>query len=146
MVNVRAMEKEDCKTVANLEKEIFSLPWSEQGFLDAIAMDKTIFLVAEEGGEICGYLGMYLSLDEGEITNVAVAPEKRGEGLGGMLLQESLELAGKRGITQVVLEVRVSNEPAIHLYEKYGFEHCGVRKGFYEFPKEDAYIMMFHGK
>jgi len=146
MVNVRAMETEDCKAVANLEKEIFSQPWSEQGFLDAIAMNGNIFLVAESAGEICGYIGMYLSLDEGEITNVAVAPEKRGEGLGGMLLQESLELAVKRGITQVVLEVRVSNEPAIHLYEKYGFEHCGVRKGFYEFPKEDAYIMMFRGK
>ena len=146
MVIIRAMEKADCKAAARLEKEIFSLPWSEQGFLDALAMPENIFLVAEEAGEIYGYIGMYVSLDEGEITNVAVAPEKRGAGVGGMLLKESLELAGKKEIAQVVLEVRVSNQPAIHLYEKYGFEHCGVRKGFYDFPKEDAYIMMFHKK
>lgn len=146
MVIIRAMEKADCKAAARLEKEIFSLPWSEQGFLDALAMPENIFLVAEEAGEIYGYIGMYVSLDEGEITNVAVAPEKRGSGVGGMLLKESLELAGKKEIAQVVLEVRVSNQPAIHLYEKYGFEHCGVRKGFYDFPKEDAYIMMFHKK
>lgn len=146
MVIIRAMEKADCKVAARLEKEIFSLPWSEQGFLDALAMPENIFLVAEEAGEIYGYIGMYVSLDEGEITNVAVAPEKRGAGVGGMLLKESLELAVKKEIAQVVLEVRVSNQPAIHLYEKYGFEHCGVRKGFYDFPKEDAYIMMFHKK
>lgn len=146
MVIIRAMEKSDCKAAAELEKEIFSQPWSEQGFLDAIAMDGNIFLVAEDAGEICGYIGMYVSLDEGEITNVAVAPQKRGAGVGGMLLQESIGLARKRDVEQIVLEVRVSNQPAIQLYEKYGFEHCGVRKGFYDFPKEDAYIMMLHKK
>ena len=142
MVTIRAMESIDCKAVALLEKECFSLPWSEQGFLDALAMEGNIFLVAEEAGMICGYIGMYLSFDEGEITNVAVALDKRGAGTGGMLLKEALERAQKRGIAQVVLEVRVSNQPAIHLYENYGFKHCGIRKGFYDFPKEDAYIMM----
>lgn len=142
MIIIRSMTSADCKAAAELEKEIFSQPWSEQGFLDAIAMDGNIFLVAEEAGEICGYIGMYVSLDEGEITNVAVAPNKRGAGVGGLLLQETIELARKREIVQIVLEVRVSNQPAIHLYEKYGFEHCGIRRGFYDFPKEDAYIMM----
>lgn len=144
MVNIRTMVAEDCSTVARLEKNIFSLPWSEQGFLDALAMEENIFLVAEEAGEICGYIGMYLSLDEGEITNVGVLPDKRNAGIGGRLLEESLALAKKRNITQVVLEVRVSNLPAIHLYEKYGFCHCGIRKGFYDFPKEDAHIMILH--
>ena len=144
MINVRAMKPQDCKVTAELEKEIFSQPWSEKGFLDAISMEGNIFLVAEEDGELCGYIGMYLSLDEGEITNVAVAPQKRGAGIGGMLLKEALVLAEKRGVAQVVLEVRVSNQPAIQLYEKSGFKHCGVRKGFYDFPKEDAYIMMLH--
>jgi ribosomal-protein-alanine N-acetyltransferase len=142
MIIIRSMTSADCKAAAELEKEIFSQPWSEQGFLDAIAMDGNIFLVAEEAGEICGYIGMYVSLDEGEITNVAVAPNKRGAGVGGLLLQETIEFARKRDIVQIVLEVRVSNQPAIHLYEKYGFEHCGIRRGFYDFPKEDAYIMM----
>ena len=144
MINIRRMDIMDSRAVAELEKECFSQPWSEQGFLDAIAMEENIFLVAEENGEICGYIGMYLSLDEGEITNVAVSSTKRGAGIGGMLLQKSIELARQKSIVQIVLEVRVSNQPAIHLYEKYGFEHCGIRKGFYEFPKEDAKIMMLH--
>lgn len=144
MVKIRQMQQEDCKAAGELEKEIFSQPWSKQGFLDAIAGGKNIFLVAEEDGRVCGYLGMYVALDEGEITNVAVAPSKRGSGIGTMLLKEALAAAKERGIIQIVLEVRVSNQAAIHLYEKQGFLHCGIRKGFYDFPKEDAYIMMFN--
>ena len=144
MIIIRRMDTMDCEAVAKLEKECFSQPWSEQGFLDAIAMEENIFLVAEEAGEICGYIGMYLSLDEGEITNVAVSSDKRGAGIGGLLLEKAIKLAEQKAIVQIVLEVRVSNQPAIHLYEKYGFEHCGIRKGFYEFPKEDANIMMLH--
>ncbi len=143
MILIRKMQLSDSKAVSELEKIIFSQPWSEQGFLDALSMEQTIFLVAEEQGKICGYIGMYQSLDEGEITNVAVAPEKRGMGIGGSLIRAMLEEADRQGAVQVILEVRVSNQPAIHLYEKYGFKHCGVRKGFYDFPKEDAYIMMF---
>lgn len=142
MVTIRKMMPEDCKMAAALEKEVFSQPWSEQGFLDALSMERNIFLVAEEDGAICGYIGMYLSIDEGEITNVAVSPAKRGAGVGSMLLEQALACAAQEEIVQVVLEVRVSNEPAIRLYEKYGFKHCGIRKGFYDFPKEDAYIMI----
>lgn len=144
MVQIRAMELSDCKAAAELEKQVFSQPWSEQGFMDALTMGDNIFLVAEEAGEICGYLGMYLSIDEGEITNVAVSLEKRNLGVGGKLLREAVDMAKNRGIVQIVLEVRVSNQPAIHLYEKYGFKHCGIRKGFYDFPKEDADIMMLY--
>ena len=143
MLTVRTMTAEDCPKVAELEKQIFSQPWSEQGFLDAIAGEQNIFLVAEEAGVVWGYLGMYQSLDEGEITNVAVSPEKRNAGIGWQLMQAAIEAAKQHGIVQIVLEVRVSNASAIHLYEKCGFENCGVRKGFYDFPKEDAYIMMW---
>ena len=142
MVTIRKMMPKDCKMAATLEREVFSQPWSEQGFLDALSMERNIFLVAEEDGAICGYIGMYLSIDEGEITNVAVLPAKRGSGVGSMLLKHALACAAQEEIVQVVLEVRVSNEPAIRLYEKYGFKHCGIRKGFYDFPKEDAYIMI----
>lgn len=128
---------------AELEKKIFSQPWSEQGFCDAIGMEQNIFLVAEEGDEVCGYIGMYQSLDEGEITNVAVAPEKRNAGIGRMLMRAAMEQAKQQGIVRIVLEVRVSNASAIHLYEKCGFVNCGIRKGFYDFPKEDAYIMIY---
>ena len=131
-----------CET-AQLEKEIFSQPWSEQGFLDALAMEQNIFFVAEDDGEICGYIGMYQALDEGEITNVGVSPEKRNAGIGWKLMQAALDAAKEQGIERVVLEVRVSNASAIHLYEKCGFANCGIRKGFYDFPKEDAYIMLY---
>lgn len=140
---VRVMTKEDCTQVAELERSIFSQPWSKQGFCDAISMRQNIFLVAEDAGEICGYIGMYQSLDEGEITNVAVAPEKRNAGIGRMLMRTAIEQAKLQGIVQIVLEVRVSNASAIHLYEKCGFVNRGVRKGFYDFPKEDAYIMIY---
>lgn len=141
---VRAMTGEDCVCVAELEKQIFSQPWSEQGFRDALRMEQNIFLVAEEDGIVCGYIGMYQSLDEGEITNVAVALEKRNAGVGFLLIQEAMEQARRQGIVQIVLEVRVSNASAIHLYEKCGFINCGIRKGFYDFPKEDAYIMIYN--
>ena len=138
------MTQADCKKAAELEKEIFSQPWSEQGFLDALAREENIFLAAEEAGELCGYLGMYQSLDEGEITNVAVKAEKRNAGIGLLLMQAAIEAAKQQQISQIILEVRVSNASAIHLYEKCGFVNCGIRKGFYDFPKEDAYIMIYN--
>lgn len=144
MITIRTMTEQDCANVAELEKQIFSLPWSEQGFRSAVLIPQNIFLVAEEAGEICGYIGLYQSVDEGEITNVAVAPDKRNAGVGYKLMQAVLGMAKQQGITQIVLEVRVSNASAIHLYEKCGFVNCGIRKGFYDFPKEDAYIMIYN--
>ena len=103
----------------------------------------TVFLVAEENNKILGYIGMYLSIDEGEITNVAVSPEMRCHGIGGMLLAEAKKEAESRSVGRIVLEVRCSNDSAIRLYERNGFVNHGVRKGFYELPKEDAYIMIY---
>lgn len=140
---IRRMTEQDCKKAAELEKEIFSQPWSEQGFLDALIREENIFLAAEEDGELYGYLGLYQSLDEGEITNVAVKADKRNAGIGFRLMQAAIEAAKQQQIHQIVLEVRISNVSAIHLYEKCGFVNCGVRKGFYDFPKEDAYIMIY---
>ena len=100
-------------------------------------------LKANFNGE-CSEVGMYLAMDEGEITNVAVAPVERCHGVGGMLLTELLKIAENKGVVRIVLEVRASNDSAIRLYERNGFVQCGMRKGFYEFPKEDAYVMV-HG-
>ncbi len=143
MLTIRPMQVYDVQSVAMLEKEIFSQPWTEQGFIDAINLGNTVFLVAEENGKIAGYIGMYKSLDEGEITNVAVAPPMRCHGIGEQLLQETIKRAERQGIARIVLEVRVSNDSAIRLYERNGFKECGIRKGFYELPKEDAYIMIY---
>lgn len=143
MSMVRAMQEEDIAAVAELERQIFTQPWSAQGFLDSISLPNTIFLVAEEQNRILGYIGMYLAVDEGEITNVAVDACERRRGIGAELLAEAKKEAQDHGITRIVLEVRVSNRSAISLYERSGFVTAGVRKGFYECPKEDAYIMIY---
>ena len=111
-------------------------------FLDSLCLPDTIFLVAEESGVIQGYIGMYLAADEGEITNVAVNPACRRRGIGEGLLTEMKKRAADHKIARIVLEVRVSNEGAIRLYEKQGFSSVGIRRGFYEFPREDARIMV----
>ena len=144
MIQIREMQVKDADAVAAIEQQIFSQPWSRQGFLDAVNLANTVFLVAEENNRIVGYIGMYVAMDEGEITNVAVAPVERCHGIGGMLIAELLQIAENKGIARIVLEVRVSNDSAIRLYERNGFVQCGVRRGFYEFPKEDAYVMV-HG-
>ena len=131
MIQIREMQVRDTNAVAEIERQIFSQPWSRQGFLDAVNLGNTVFLVAEENNRIIGYIGMYLAMDEGEITNVAVAPVERCH-------------AENKGVARIVLEVRASNDSAIRLYERNGFVQCGMRKGFYEFPKEDAYVMV-HG-
>ena len=141
MIQIRRMQAKDTDAAAALEKEIFSQPWSSQGFSDAINLDNTVFLVAEEENTIIGYVGMYFSVDEGEITNVAVSEGSRRHGVGDRLLKQLLAIATEKGISRIVLEVRVSNIGAIRLYERNGFTLCGTRKGFYEFPKEDAYVM-----
>lgn len=143
MSTVRAMRSGDVPAVAELEAQIFSQPWSAQGFLDALALSDTVFLVVEEENRILGYIGMYLAVDEGEITNVAVDPNARRRGVGQELLLQIKREAKQRAVGRLVLEVRVSNEGAIALYEKNGFSVAGVRKGFYECPKEDAYIMIY---
>jgi ribosomal-protein-alanine N-acetyltransferase len=138
------MTPEDAALVSEIERQSFSTPWSRQGFLDALAQECTVFFVAEESDDvIAGYVGMYVSLDEGEITNVAVKPDLRGQGIAKALLKELLSYANDHGITRIVLEVRVSNAVAIGLYEGFGFEIIGTRKGFYEFPREDAHIMVW---
>lgn len=143
MTEIRAMQQKDLEEVSSLEQQIFSRPWSKRAYEDALHLDNTVFLVAEENGRVIGYLGMYISLDEGEITNVAVSERKRGRGVAAKLLDALKEEALRRNVAKLILEVRVSNVPAIHLYEKHGFQKCGVRKGFYEEPKEDAYIMIY---
>ena len=138
---VRMTERE-VPAVAVLEQELFSMPWSKQGFLDTLAMDNVRFLVAVDEDVVCGYCGVYMAADEGEITNVAVAPSYRRRGIAKMLMRQLIDEAFELGISQIALEVRVSNEGAILLYTQLGFVSVGVRKNFYERPIEDAYIML----
>lgn len=138
---VRQMEPDDISQVAEIEKNTFSIPWSEASFRDTLNREDTLYLVAEEQGEILGYCGLWQSLDEGEIPNVAVKGGYRRRGVGKALLKALFLQGAERGITAFTLEVRAGNAAALRLYEKLGFRAVGVRPGFYVKPVEDAVIM-----
>ena len=138
---IREMTPSDVPQVAAIEAQCFSLPWSEQGFLDSIAREDTIFLVAEISGAIAGYIGMYTSYGEGEITNVAVSSEYRKQGIGNALVGAMQSTGREKQLECILLEVRFSNERALSLYKRNGFKELGLRKNFYEKPTEDAIIM-----
>ena len=139
-VSVRIIECEDIKQIAELEKVCFSEPWSVDTLLDAYK-NGTRFLVAVSGDKVLGYAGISCILDEGYITNVAVFPEYRKNGVGKAIMNAVLNLAESLDLSFVSLEVRVSNNAAISLYEKLGFKTEAKRPRFYRNPEEDAYIM-----
>ena len=149
---IREMTISDIPAVAEIEKECFSLPWSPQSIKDSIEREDTLFLVCEEAlneiskdireqSVIVGYIGMYISFEEGDITNVAISQHYRKQGYGEALVKQAKALAKEKQLERILLEVRVSNAPAIALYKKMGFEELGLRKKFYEQPIEDALIM-----
>lgn len=141
MIEIREMTLDDLDQVMVIEKENFSVPWTETGFFTFLIREDALFLVAEENEKVLGYCGILMAQDEGDITNVAVAKKRQNEGIGKRLVEELLKITKAIGVTQVFLEVRESNEPAIHLYKKLGFEEIGVRKNYYEAPTEDAICM-----
>ncbi len=126
--------------VAELEREVFSHPWSEQALIDSL--DKGIFLVCLEDGKVLGYAGAYCIQDEAAVTNIATNPRRRREGIAQMLTSTLIERAKKLGLAKISLEVRVSNAPALALYEKLGFKNAGLRRGFYSSPREDAFVLI----
>ena len=143
-MRVREMQLDELEGVMVIEKENFSVPWTEMGFFSFLLRDDTMFLVAEEEGEIIGYMGIMMVLDEGEITNVSVSKYARRRGIGRALVGEMIRRMKKRGIVTLHLEVRKSNDAAIALYSSFGFVKDGERKMYYEEPVEDAVLMSCH--
>lgn len=125
--------------LAEIEKACFHAPWSESMLREEL--DKGIFLVAERDGQAVGYVGCQTVLDEGYITNVAVSPDARRQGIARALIAKLTDEARAARLAFVTLEVRASNTPAIALYEGAGFGRVGVRKNFYTAPTEDAVLM-----
>lgn len=139
-VYVAALNKEDIKAVAELERVCFSEPWSENTLLQSLE-NGISFFTAKENGKVLGYVGISCVLDEGYVTNIAVFPEYRKKGVATALIERLFSLARDSKLSFISLEVRPSNTAAIALYEKMGFKKEGQRKGFYRNPVEDAYIM-----
>ena len=135
------MDRSHLAGVAELERMCFSTPWNEAMLEEELYNDTASFIVAEgEDGSVLGYAGLHVILDEGYIDNIAVEEPARKHGVASALLDVYCRF-GAANLAFLTLEVRASNQPAIALYEKHGFVRAGIRKGYYQEPREDAVIM-----
>lgn len=135
------MDRSHLAEVAELERLCFAVPWTEEMLAEELYNPTASFLVAEgPEGEVFGYAGLHVVLDEGYIDNVAVRPSCRKQGIADRLLDTFCRF-GQAHLAFLTLEVRPSNTAAVALYEKHGFQEAGRRKGYYEDPKEDALLL-----
>lgn len=142
-LSIRRMTLQDIPAVFAIECEAFALPWSQNALLSELTSNPVArYLVALAGGEIVGYAGIHIILDEGHITNIAIKNTLRKQGIGTQLLNALMQYASNLGVGYITLEVRVSNEAAIKLYKRAGFMKVHVRKKYYEDNGEDAYLMV----
>ena len=145
-VRIRPLELGDLTAIEVIEQQAYPTPWSRSMFASELAKPTSICLGAFEGDELVGYVVNSRYVDAWHIMNVAVAPERQRRGIASALLERLFELTRndeRRGFT---LEVRVSNDGAIQLYEHLGFEARGIRRGYYTDNREDALIMWRDGR
>lgn len=138
---IRQMQSKDLDAVTCLEESCFSMPWRRADFEDILTRSDRVYLVAEYEDKIIGGCMMSEIVGEGDISNVAVHEQFRGQGIADALLKAMLALGDEKEITAYTLEVRSQNQPAIRLYERNGFVTEGVRKNFYQKPTDHALIM-----
>lgn len=143
-VSIREMTEEDIKEIAELEKECFSEPWSENSLRDELTNETARFYVLRDSEKLLGYIGANNICNEVYITNVAVNSKCRGKGYGKILVKHLIKQSEAERAFFITLEVRKSNENAIKLYEKCGFKLIGKRKNFYSKPTEDALIYTYY--
>ncbi len=144
-IDIICLKSEHIDSVITIDTLCFPIPWSRESFQKEIDNNKFArYIVAKKNNIIIGYAGMWLILDEGHITNIAVHPEYRGIGAGNLLLEGLIEICKSESINSLTLEVRKSNIVAQNLYKKYGFVEEGLRKEYYGDNKEDAIIMWKH--
>lgn len=144
MAAVRDAVLSDIDKVAALEKELFSDAWSENMLTDCMQQSHyRVSVCVNELQEIVGYLISTHVAGEAELLRIGVRTEMRQRGLGSMLMAKLVQLCAKLQTPDVFLEVRESNESAISLYKRFGFETVGKRKNYYHHPEEDARLM--HG-
>ena len=138
-MNIEKFEEKHLDGVEKIEKTCFAHPWSREDLQNQIALDTSHFLVATVDGNVAGYMGLQIFGGEGYVTNVAVLPEYRKQGIAESLIREQM----KNKMSFITLEVRESNLPAISLYTKCGFKNVGIRPNFYSAPTENAIIMTY---
>ena len=142
-VKIVPMTADHLEELEKLERICFSRPWSRKMLAEELENQCAAFLVAGDSvsGRVLGYAGLMVVADEGYITNVAVFPEYRRQGIAAQILQVFVQFAEANRLAFLTLEVRPSNAAAIALYQGFGFEEVGRRKNYYDLPKEDALIL-----
>ncbi|MCM1118109.1 MAG: ribosomal protein S18-alanine N-acetyltransferase [bacterium] len=138
---IRELRAEDVEPLSVIEARSFSMPWTAADFARLIEDRNSLYLVAEVDGRVVGCCGVTNVSGDGEIDNVVVDEAYRNRGIATALLRETLRTGYAMGVEAFTLEVRVSNAPALHIYEKAGFVSEGIRPRFYERPTEDAMIL-----
>jgi len=133
--------EKDINDIAELEARTFSDAWTARSVQETFEQAQAFITVAEVRGRFAGYCIIYYVMDEAEIARVAISEDVRRQGVGKGLLDYACECCRKKKIGRLLLDVRESNEGAITFYEKYGFQTDGIRKNFYELPKENAVLM-----
>ena len=141
MMKLLPMNASHTAQIAALEKECFSDPWSENSIRQELENELSFWLVAEEDGEVVGYVGSQTVLGESDVMNLAVSPNRRRRGIAKALMQALETHLAQAGSEKLTLEVRASNEAAIALYTRLGFRQIGIRPNYYFHPKEDARIL-----
>lgn len=141
MLLLREMSIGDSDQIEQLEQEIFNDAWTKAGIEETFRQSHAFVVVAEENNRIKGYCIVYYVMDEAEIARIAVDNNHRNSGAGGKLLKKTEEFCMEKGVTRLLLDVRMSNETAIRFYRHHGFTEDGIRKKFYEKPEEDALLM-----
>ena len=142
-ITIRRMQASDVDNVITIEEKAYGEHhWSKESFLNELSNELARYNCAfDEDGNLVGYSGCWQILEEVHITNIAVSPDFRRKKVGEKLLKRIVDECYENMAKYITLEVRVSNTPAINLYEKYGFKSLGVRKGYYQNNNEDALIM-----
>jgi len=136
------MEMKHLDAVFEIERHSFLSPWSRKSLENELTKnERAVYLTALDGAIVTGYAGMWHVVNEGHITNIAVEETRRGQGVGGLLLNRLIEIAAEREMMGLTLEVGVHNLPAQRLYYKFGFKAEGIRKNYYRDLHEDAIIM-----
>lgn len=138
------LKEEHIPAILVIEKASNGAPWSERSFRNELSHPYGIFVVAVERGEVVGYAGAWMVVDEAHVTTVAVAPDHRRRGIGRMMTVEILRRAKANGMLCSTLEVRAGNEAAVQLYQSLGYEVSARRKAYYPDNQEDALVMWLH--
>ncbi|MDZ5474446.1 ribosomal protein S18-alanine N-acetyltransferase [Bacillus sp. 31A1R] len=138
----RLMEERDIDQIIEIENQSFATPWSREAFENEIFKNQyAVYIVLEDEGEIVGYCGSWIVIDESHITNVAVLPKHRGKKFGEALMKKMMDVSKEMGAISMTLEVRVTNHVAQSLYRKLGFQDGAIRKNYYTDNQEDALVM-----